>query len=164
MLSLKKAGAILLTGRIKQRLGSNRVLVESDDGKLRVLETREVLDTNLHGTWHMMHAAAQTWREAGRGGSVVNVSLHVTDMEGAVHSDSATIVVFVPTLDLTATEGGDTITVQNLLVDNNLYVASLEAIGIDILRKVCTFADKRKTVGVQNRIEAVFLNREISQG
>jgi len=32
-----------------------------------------VVDTNLNGTWYMMQAAAQHWRDHQRGGSIVNI-------------------------------------------------------------------------------------------
>lgn len=33
-----------------------------------------VIDTNLNGTWYMMQAAARHWRDAGRPGSIVNIT------------------------------------------------------------------------------------------
>lgn len=49
-----------------------------------------VVDTNLNGTWHMMQAAARHWRDAGRGGALVNV-VAVTDpgIPGIAHSMAA---------------------------------------------------------------------------
>jgi NAD(P)-dependent dehydrogenase (short-subunit alcohol dehydrogenase family) len=38
---------------------------------------RAVIDTNLNGTWFMMQAAAQRWREAGMGGNIVNIVANV---------------------------------------------------------------------------------------
>ncbi len=32
-----------------------------------------VIDTNLNGTWWMMQQAARQWRQAGRGGAIVNI-------------------------------------------------------------------------------------------
>jgi len=32
-----------------------------------------VIDTNLNGTWYMMQAAAQRWRDQGQGGTLVNI-------------------------------------------------------------------------------------------
>ena len=32
-----------------------------------------VVDTNLSGTWYMMQQAARRWRDAGRGGRIVNI-------------------------------------------------------------------------------------------
>lgn len=49
-----------------------------------------VIDTNLTGTWHMMQAAARRWRDAGRGGSVVNVVAVVwRGMPGIAHTCAA---------------------------------------------------------------------------
>ena len=49
-----------------------------------------VVDTNLNGTWYMMQAAAQRWRDAGRGGVIVNV-VAVVDrgMPGIAHTCAA---------------------------------------------------------------------------
>lgn len=49
-----------------------------------------VIDTNLTGTWHMMQAAARRWRDAGRGGSIVNVVAVVwRGMPGIAHTCAA---------------------------------------------------------------------------
>lgn len=48
-----------------------------------------VVNTNLHGTWHMMHAAANQWREAGRGGSIVNVVVVPQGLHGVAHTVAA---------------------------------------------------------------------------
>lgn len=48
-----------------------------------------VINTNLHGTWHMMNAAAQSWREAGRGGSIVNVVVVIQGLHGVAHTAAA---------------------------------------------------------------------------
>ena len=49
-----------------------------------------VIDTNLNGTWHMMQAAARRWREAGRGGAIVNVVTVVErGMPGVAHTCAA---------------------------------------------------------------------------
>jgi citronellol/citronellal dehydrogenase len=34
-----------------------------------------VIDTNLNGTWHMMQAAARCWRDRGRPGTIVNITV-----------------------------------------------------------------------------------------
>lgn len=49
-----------------------------------------VVTNNLNGTWYMMQRAAQAWRDAGRGGSIVNVVV-VTDrgMPGVAHTVAA---------------------------------------------------------------------------
>ena len=49
-----------------------------------------VIDTNLNGTWYMMQAAAQAWREAGRGGAIVNVAAMIErGMPGIAHTCAA---------------------------------------------------------------------------
>ena len=49
-----------------------------------------VIDTNLNGTWYMMQAAARAWRDAGRGGSIVNIVAVVgRGMPGVAHTCAA---------------------------------------------------------------------------
>jgi citronellol/citronellal dehydrogenase len=49
-----------------------------------------VIDTNLNGTWHMMQAAARAWRDAGRGGTIVNIVAVVErGMPGVAHTCAA---------------------------------------------------------------------------
>ncbi len=49
-----------------------------------------VIDTNLNGTWHMMQAAAQRWRAAMRGGTIVNIVAMVErGMPGVAHTCAA---------------------------------------------------------------------------
>ena len=48
-----------------------------------------VINTNLHGTWHMMNAAAQHWRETGRGGSIVNIVVVNQNLHGVAHTAAA---------------------------------------------------------------------------
>jgi citronellol/citronellal dehydrogenase len=49
-----------------------------------------VIDTNLNGTWHMMQAAAQRWRAATRGGTIVNIVAVVErGMPGVAHTCAA---------------------------------------------------------------------------
>jgi citronellol/citronellal dehydrogenase len=49
-----------------------------------------VIDTNLNGTWYMMQAAAQHWRDAGRGGVIINVVAVVgRGMPGIAHTCAA---------------------------------------------------------------------------
>ena len=51
---------------------------------------RSVIDLNLNGTWWMMQAAAQRWREAGTGGSIVNIVANVErGMPQAAHTCAA---------------------------------------------------------------------------
>jgi citronellol/citronellal dehydrogenase len=48
-----------------------------------------VINTNLHGTWHMMHHAAQTWREQQRGGAIVNIVVVNQGLYGVAHTSAA---------------------------------------------------------------------------
>lgn len=49
-----------------------------------------VIDTNLNGSWYMMQAAAKRWRDAGRGGSIVNIVTVVwRGMPGLAHTCAA---------------------------------------------------------------------------
>ena len=49
-----------------------------------------VIDTNLNGSWYMMQAAAQRWRDAGQPGSIVNIVTVVSrGMPGTAHSCAA---------------------------------------------------------------------------
>jgi citronellol/citronellal dehydrogenase len=51
---------------------------------------RSVIDLNLNGTWWMMQAAAQRWRETGTGGSIVNIVANVErGMPQAAHTCAA---------------------------------------------------------------------------
>jgi citronellol/citronellal dehydrogenase len=49
-----------------------------------------VIDTNLNGTWYMMQAAAQHWRDAKHPGSIVNIVVVTTHgLYGIAHSIAA---------------------------------------------------------------------------
>lgn len=49
-----------------------------------------VINTNLNGTWHMMQAAAQMWRDTGRGGNIVNIVVVTTGgLHGVAHTIAA---------------------------------------------------------------------------
>lgn len=49
-----------------------------------------VINTNLNGTWHMMQTAAQRWRDAGRGGNIVNIVVVTTHgLYGVAHTVAA---------------------------------------------------------------------------
>jgi citronellol/citronellal dehydrogenase len=49
-----------------------------------------VIDTNLNGTWYMMQAAAQHWRDARHPGSIVNIVVVTTHgLYGIAHSIAA---------------------------------------------------------------------------
>jgi citronellol/citronellal dehydrogenase len=49
-----------------------------------------VIDTNLNGTWYMMQQAARRWRDANRGGAIVNIVTVVSrGMPGVAHTCAA---------------------------------------------------------------------------
>ena len=49
-----------------------------------------VIETNLNGTWYMMQQAARRWRDAGRGGRIVNiVAVTSRGMPGVAHTSAA---------------------------------------------------------------------------
>jgi citronellol/citronellal dehydrogenase len=49
-----------------------------------------VIDTNLNGTWYMMQAAAQRWRDQKRPGSIVNIVVVTTHgLYGVAHTIAA---------------------------------------------------------------------------
>lgn len=49
-----------------------------------------VVDTNLNGSWYLMQSMARLWRQAGRGGSVVNIAAVVDrGMVDMAHSAAA---------------------------------------------------------------------------
>ncbi len=51
---------------------------------------RAVVETNLTGSWLMALAAARRWREAGRGGAIVNIVASCDrGMPGIIHSSAA---------------------------------------------------------------------------
>jgi len=49
-----------------------------------------VIDTNLNGTWYMMQQAARHWRDAERGGAIVNIVTVISrGMPGVAHTCAA---------------------------------------------------------------------------
>ena len=55
---------------------------------------KAVIDNNLNGTWYMMHAAAQRWRDTGQPGSIVNIVLTFQrGFPGVAHSCAARAAV-----------------------------------------------------------------------
>jgi citronellol/citronellal dehydrogenase len=49
-----------------------------------------VIDTNLNGTWYMMQQAARRWRDAKRGGAIVNIVTVIgRGMPGVAHTCAA---------------------------------------------------------------------------
>jgi len=47
---------------------------------------KAVIDNNLNGTFNMMQAAARCWRDAGRGGAIVNITLVQRGVHHLSHS------------------------------------------------------------------------------
>jgi len=59
-------------------------------GMADVLVNNAVIDTNLNGTWYMMQQAARRWRDASRGGRIVNiVAVTSRGMPGVAHTCAA---------------------------------------------------------------------------
>jgi citronellol/citronellal dehydrogenase len=50
---------------------------------------RAVISTNLEGTFHVMQAAARAWRDAGRGGSIVNIVVSPRGLHHVAHTVAA---------------------------------------------------------------------------
>ncbi len=82
--------------RIAEEPGPLDILVNSAGGQFpqAAIDYTEkgwhtVVNTNLHGTWHMMQAAALSWREQGRGGSIVNVVVVNQGLYGVAHTSAA---------------------------------------------------------------------------
>jgi citronellol/citronellal dehydrogenase len=48
-----------------------------------------VIETNLYGTFHMMQAAARKWRDAGKGGSIVNIVISPRGLNQVAHTVAA---------------------------------------------------------------------------
>lgn len=79
------------------RFGSLDILVNNGGGQFpqaaidfSVKGWNAVIDTNLNGTWYMMQQAAKRWREAGRGGSIINIVADIwRGMPGIAHTCAA---------------------------------------------------------------------------
>jgi citronellol/citronellal dehydrogenase len=50
---------------------------------------KAVVDTNLTGSFNVMQCAAQRWRDAGRGGSLVNIVVSPRGLHGVAHTVAA---------------------------------------------------------------------------
>ena len=81
---------------VTRRFGAIDILVNSAGGQFPQASIdysekgwNAVINTNLNGTWHMMHVAAQTWREQGRGGSIVNIVVVNQNLHGVAHTSAA---------------------------------------------------------------------------
>jgi len=80
-----------------QRHGRLDILINSAGGQFpqaaidfSIKGWNAVIDTNLNGTWYMMQAAAQKWRDAGVPGVIVNVVTAISrGMPGVAHSCAA---------------------------------------------------------------------------
>ncbi|MFA5631550.1 MAG: SDR family oxidoreductase [Porticoccaceae bacterium] len=47
---------------------------------------KAVIDNNLNGTFNMMQAGARSWRDAGRGGAIINITLIMRGVHNLSHS------------------------------------------------------------------------------
>lgn len=81
---------------IGARFGAVDLLVNSAGGQFPQASIdysekgwQAVVNTNLNGTWHMMHVAAQAWREAGKGGAIVNIVVVNQGLYGVAHTSAA---------------------------------------------------------------------------
>ena len=86
-----------LMDAVWQRFGALDVLVNNAGGQFpqaaidfSVKGWNAVIDTNLNGTWYMMQQAARRWRDAQRGGSIVNIVAVIgRGMPGVAHTCAA---------------------------------------------------------------------------
>jgi len=86
-----------LLDAVWQRFGTLDLVVNNAGGQFpqaaiefSVKGWNAVVDTNLNGTWYMMQQAARRWRDAGRGGAIVNIVAVVwRGMPGVAHTCAA---------------------------------------------------------------------------
>lgn len=82
---------------LEERHGTLDILVNNAGGQfpmdaidIPAKGWRAVVDNNLTGTWLMMQRAARAWRDAGRGGIIVNVAAAVErGVPGIIHTSAA---------------------------------------------------------------------------
>ena len=98
VVDIRDADAVAaLFAQIKTDHGGVNLLVNSAGGQFpqpaidfSVKGWNAVVTTNLNGTWFMMQAAARLWREAGVGGSIVNIVVVTRHgLHGVAHSVAA---------------------------------------------------------------------------
>jgi citronellol/citronellal dehydrogenase len=86
-----------LFDEVRAQYGPLDILVNSAGGQFAqsainfsVKGWNAVINTNLNGTWHMMQASAQHWREAKRPGSIVNIVVVTSHgLYGVAHTIAA---------------------------------------------------------------------------
>lgn len=82
--------------KINEAAGPIDILVNSAGGQFPQASIdysekgwQTVVNTNLNGTWHMMHCAAQAWREQRHGGAIVNIVVVNQGLFGIAHTSAA---------------------------------------------------------------------------
>jgi citronellol/citronellal dehydrogenase len=92
-----EASVEALLDAAQARFGSLDLLVNNAGGQypqaaidILLKGWRAVVETNLTGSWLVAQAAAHRWRDAGRGGSIVNIVASCErGMPGIIHSSAA---------------------------------------------------------------------------